>query len=196
MTPALVRGFADICLDSGADGVYLFNFFEENDTSSFELVKDNNGAVHLENCFLERIKASKQPQELPRRYVHIGNSNKRYPISLGRGEAYTFTKTVNGYFERCKIIIGCDKDVPLSMYANGHSAYGFRKEPVYKDFEYIPEEEIGRKNHFIYAVTQGAPFVYSWHLPLTVTKKEDLRIQIENTLYDNVNILWIEILCE
>ena len=195
MTPALVRGFADVCLDSGADGVYLFNYFEENDTSSFELVTDDCGA-HLENCFLERIKASKQPQCLPRKYVHIGNSNKRYPMPLGRGEAYTFTKTINSHFGRCRSIIGCDKDVPLSVYVNGRSAYGVRKEPVYQDFEYIPSEEIGKKNHFIYAVTQAAPFVRSWRLPLAVTEKEDLRIKIENNLCDDVNLLWIEIVCE
>ena len=66
-----------------------------------------------------------------------------------------------------------------------------------KGFEYIPVEEIGQKNHFIYAVTQAAPFVRSWCIPyLDATAKEELKIQIENNLCDDVNLLWIEIVCE
>ncbi len=196
MTPALVRGFTEACLAKGADGVYLFNFFEENDTSSFEFVPDDNGSAHLENCFLERIKASKQPQGLPRRYVHIGNSNRRYPISLGSGEAYTFTKTITGNFERCKIVIGCDMDVPLSVYVNDQLIPTLQKELVFTGFEYIPGSDIGKNNDFIYAVTQAAPFVSSGYLPLVAEEKETLKMKIENNICQDVNLLWIEILCE
>lgn len=86
--------------------------------------------------------------------------------------------------------------MPLSVCVNGHSAHEFCKEPVHKGFEYIPVDEIGEKNHFIYAITQAAPFVRSWRLPLSVTEKEDIRIQIENNLCDDVDLLWIEIVCE
>ena len=75
-----------------------FNFFEQNDTSSFELVNDKSGGAHLRNCFSERIKAARSWECLPRRYVHIGNSNKRYPISLPFGDFYAFSKKIKSSF--------------------------------------------------------------------------------------------------
>ena len=65
MSPALVRGFANECLNKGADGVYLFNFFEDGADSSYELALDENNNAYLKNFFFERIKAGKEPNLLP-----------------------------------------------------------------------------------------------------------------------------------
>lgn len=195
MTPSLVRGFVETCLDGGADGVYLFNFFEENDISSFEFVVDSSGEGHLENCFFERMIAAKQHSVLPRRYVHIGKSNNRYPIHLEVGGQYTFTKAFNCDMALCNIIIGCDKDIPLLVSVNGELAYGVSREPVCKNFEYLPKEEVC-KSHFIYATTQLAPFLYRWRLPFDSTKKTKFNIQIENKSSTDVNLLWIEFFAE
>jgi hypothetical protein len=54
-TPALVRGFAEVCNAKGADGIYLFNLFEEVGTSAWEFTIDTNSDVRLQNCFLERL---------------------------------------------------------------------------------------------------------------------------------------------
>lgn len=195
ITPALVRGFTETCLDRGADGVYLFNFFEENDTSSFELVVDDRGA-HLENCFLSRMKAAKMPQELPRRYVHIGNSNKRYPILLHKNESYAFEKRIAHPSPKCRIVIGCETKTDLSVLVNGHSVQSIHAEPIFEGFEFVPEDEIGKKNHFIYALTQAAPIVYSAALPMDLPNADKLFVEIRNSSCEAVKILWLEIVCE
>ena len=196
MTPALVRGFADVCFENGADGVYLFNFFEQNDTSSFEFVNDKSGGAHLRNCFSERIKAARSWECLPRRYVHIGNSNKRYPISLPFGDFYAFSKKIKSSFETCRVVIGIDSDALLSVYANGSLMNTVKKENVCKGFEYIPENEIGIDNHFIYALTQAAPVVLSVDLPKNILENESVHVKIQNDFCDTIKIMWIEIVCE
>lgn len=196
MSSALVRGFADTCLGNGADGVYLFNFFEENDTSSFEFVSDEDGEGHLENCFCERVNAANFSENLPRRYVHIGNSNERYPIVLRCGDVYEFTKKIKSPFKKCRIVIGCDLDVTLSVYANGALMSGMQKESVCKTFEYLSESEIQKGHDFIYSVTQAAPFVSTVELTASTFENEGVMIKIKNDLCDEIKILWIEIICE
>lgn len=194
MTPALVRGFADACHRAGADGVYLFNFFEEDDTSSFAFARDGQGG-HLENCFSSRLAAAKERKGLPRRYVHIGNTNKRYPIHLAASESYAFSQTIGRPFGQCKIVVGCDKDLPLLMRANGILLGAGQKEPICEGYSFVPESEIGKDNDFIYALTQAAPVVSSVLLP---NAPEDgiFHIGIENHSCDTIDIRWIEILCE
>lgn len=195
MTPALVRGFADTCFENGADGIYLFNYFEQNDTSSFEFVRDENSGS-LKNCFFERIQAAKAWQDLPRRYVHIGNSKKRYPISLCSGECYEFAKTIKSPFEKCRIVFGCDLDATLSVYANGALLNNAQKEKTCSEFAYIPPSEIGRDNHFIYALTQAAPFVFSVDIPINIFENDSVNVKIKNDACNEMNIMWIEIVCE
>ena len=196
MSPALVRGFSETCYRNGSDGIYLFNFFEENDTSSFEFLLQGHNQGILRNCFLERMKAVKDFKKLPRRYVHVGNSNQRYPIFLRPNESYAFKKKIDNPFEKCKIIIGTSKETQLSIYANNCLLNEFQKETVCGGFEYVPETEIGKNNHFIYALTQAAPFVYSAYLPNNILKNNTLSVEIKNKFCDNLEILWIEIVCE
>ncbi len=196
MTPALVRGFTDTCLTGGADGVYLFNFFEENDDSSFEFVSGQKTTGHLENCFLERIKAANESECLPRRYVHIGSSDDRYPISLSSKNSYTFVKTINSPYKTVKCVVGCDKDVSLTVYANDRFVGVFKKQPVCFGFEHISEEDISKEHRFIYAVSQAAPFVGYVCLPDDIAEKRELKITIENTLCNEVKLLWLELVCE
>lgn len=196
MNPALVRGFADTCLGSGADGVYLFNFLEEDDISSRELKLDENGQAYLADCFLQRIEAAKHPEVLPRRYVHIGNASNRYPISLEPDGFYTFAVTVKSPAESCKVIIGCDRDAELAVCANDCPAEDLQAEPIFPGFEYIPAADVGKENPFIYAVTQAAPVVKSASLPADAWKDGTLAIKIQNTSGDMLKLLWLEITCE
>ena len=190
MTPALVRGFTRECLCNGADGVYLFNFFEENDTSSFEFVADPKAS--LKNCFSERMKAAKEPYALPRRYVHTGNSKNRYPITLASGESYNFSHQIQKPFGLCKIVVGCDADVDLSVFINkGDQETALQNDPVFEGFAYIPETEIGKENDFIYAVSQAAPYVKSSVLPLA--ENESAEITIKNNAAHPVDLLWLEL---
>lgn len=196
MTPALVRGFTDACLEDGADGIYLFNFFEEDDTSSFAFVRDESGEGRLENCFAQRIKAARHPQQLPRRYVHIGNTSSRYPISVCQDGSYAFIKTLKRPFDKCRLVIGYDKNEPFSVYVNGGLAVALQKEDACRGFAYIPEAEIDRDNHFIYAVTQAAPFVSSVCLTSESVEKESLHIRIQNDSRYELKILWLEVVLE
>ena len=192
MTPALVRGFTRECLCNGADGVYLFNFFEENDTSSFAFVADPNGKARLKNCFSERMKAAKEPYALPRRCVHIGNSNNRYPITLALGECYKFFHEIKKPFDLCKIVVGCDADANLSVFINkSDQETALQNDPVCVGFAYIPETEIGKENEFIYAVSQAAPYVKSSVLPFE--KNESAEIIIKNNAAHPVALLWLEL---
>lgn len=192
MTPALVRGFVSNCLDTGADGVYLFNFFEENDTSSFAFVADPNGIAYLKNCFSERIKAAREPYSLPRRCVHIGDSNDRYPISLNAGESYTFSHQVKNPFNLCQIVVGCDADIALSAFTNkNNQETALLNAPVFEGFEYIPETEIGKESEFIYAVSQAAPYVKTSELSLK--DKGSTEITIKNNTVHPVDLLWLEL---
>jgi len=192
MTPALVRGFANECLYNGADGIYLFNFFEEDDTSSFELVTDSCGKAYLKNCFLERMKAAKKPRELPRRYVHIGFSNTRYPITLESNASYEFVYQAKGQFDKCKIVVGCDGDNDFDVLINGVCIKDdLQKEEIFEGFEYVPSAKICKENIFIYAVSQAAPCVKSALLPLTCDEKA--KIAIKNKSAQTINILWLEL---
>jgi len=191
MNPALVRGFASECLSRGADGVYLFNFFEENGTSSFEFVADGEKA-YLKNCFAERIKAAKEGDGLPRRTVHMGLSNDRYPILLPPCESYEFSYTPKKPFGLCKIVVGCDADGAVSVDIDGRSLSG-RREKVYDGFGYVPENEIGTKGEFIYAISQAAPHVFAFAVPDGVVSSKEMRISIKNVSAETAKILWIEI---
>ncbi len=194
MSPALVRGFADTCLARGADGVYLFNFFEEDDTSSFELVEDVSGA-HLENCFVTRMIAARHPEALPRRYVHIGNDAKRYPIALGQGESYAFSQTKKNLSDRVRLVIGTDTDAPLCVTVGAASVMAEERIQAPEGFAYIPREEIGKQGEFIYAVTQAAPVVRSVTLSADAVK-ENAVIEIRNMHAEEAKILWLETVCE
>ena len=98
---------------------------------------------------------------------------------------------IKGSLQNATITVGCDYDEPLSVYSdNGKSS--LRKEKVWKGFEYIPENKIGIENHFIYAVSQAAPYVKTAELALSA---EDERIRIKNESLRDVKILWIEISC-
>lgn len=188
MTPALVRGFACECISSGADGVYLFNFFEEDDTSSYELVTDGNRAS-LKNCFSERMKAAKEPYGLPRRWVHMDASKERYPICLAPTETYQFSHQPKKPFGTCRLTVGCDEDVALSVLVND-SSVPLQNEPLFPEFAYIPPTQIGKGNSFIYAVSQAAPCVKSAVLP---EKEQLLEITVCNISAQTVNILWLEL---
>ena len=170
MNPALVRGFTRTCLERGADGVYLFNFFEENDDSSFEF---SDGK--LQNCFQERLKAAREPDKLPQRQVHIGGTAKRYPIVLHPGESYTWACGQQGFY---RVLVGLDADVPLT--ANGVI---LESEPVYPGFDI--QSGKGRPSEFVYALTQVAPYVKSAALTGDII--------IQNNTSEPANILWLEI---
>lgn len=192
MTPALVRGFVSNCLDNGADGVYLFNFFEENDTSSFEFVADSKETGYLKNCFSERIKAAKELYTLPKRCVHIGDSNNRYPIRLNAGESYTFSHPIKKPFDICEIVIGCDADVSLSVFINENGKkISLQNIPALKGFEYIPETQIGKESEFIYAISQAAPYVKT--AILSLNEDGPVEITIKNNTLQPVNLLWLEL---
>ena len=194
MTAALVRGFADTCRRAGADGVYLFNFFEENDTSSYEFLSDEKGA-RLENCFLSRLYAAKEPEALPRRYVHIGGTNKRYPIPLAQGDAYSFTQTLGTPGALARIAIGCDKDAFLRVAVNGMTVTSQEKEPIFDGFAFVPEDVVGRDNDFVYARTQVAPVVYVATLS-PVPEEGTLHITVKNEFAEPLLIRWLEVICE
>ena len=136
------------------------------------------------------------PQELPRRYVHIGNSNKRYPILLHKNENYAFEKRIAHPSPKCRIVIGCETKTDLSVLVNGHSVQSIHAEPIFEGFEFVPEDEIGKKNHFIYALTQAAPIVYSAALPMDLPNADKLFVEIRNSSCEAVKILWLEIVCE
>lgn len=194
MSPALVRGFTEQSLRAGADGVYLFNFFEENDTSSFEFATDSTGVGYLKNCFLERMQAAKEPDKLPRRYVHIGSSNERYPIAVAAEGSYTWYSKIPNPVDKLKLTMGLDVDVPCRVWINGNFQM-LSQEPVCAGFEYILEEEIGNRD-FIYAVSQTAPYVKSCWLPKVLLSQEEIAVTIQNDAQQAAHIVWLEISCE
>jgi len=194
MNPALVRGFATECLSNGADGIYLFNFFEENDTSSFELAVDANADAVLKNCFSERIKAAKDPYRLPRRYVHIASTNDRYPIALAAGEIYQFAYELKKPFNACEIVVGCDTDAALTVALTGQGAeIPLQNKAAFAGFAYVPENQIGKDNEFIYAVSQAAPYVKTAMLPTELLEKQSVTVTIQNKAMQPVKLLWIEL---
>ena len=174
MNPALVRGFASASLSGGADGVYLFNFFEEEDDSAWELTEDGK----LENCFSSRLFAAKDPYALPRRHIHIGATTDRYPICLQHGEKYTFS--YDRSVGKGRLILGSDAAV-LTVSAGGQML-ALEDEPVFPGYEYPPKTE----GDFVYAVTQLSPVVKTAALPQT------LEITVENPTTQPANILWLE----
>jgi len=129
---------------------------------------------------------------LPRRYVHIGNVNERYPINLSANGCYEFLHKFQRPFNNCKIIIGCNTNCSFSVSINHLGQILLHDEEKLKGFEYIPEAEIGKKSAFIYAVSQAAPYVKSAVMPISENEKELLEITIQNTSAKTVNILWIE----
>ena len=192
MTPALVRGFTSECLHNGADGVYLFNFFEENGGNSFEYVADSNGNAYLKNCFLERMKAAREPDLLPRRCVHIGRSNGRYPITLGAEECYTFSGQIKKPFNRCQIVVGCDVDASLSVFLNDcDRKIPLQNQPALEGFAYLHETEIKKNGGFLYAVSQVAPYVKT--ATLLPAETESTEITIQNNAAQPVDLLWLEL---
>ncbi len=177
MNAALVRGYASACLHRGADGLYLFNFFEEADDSAWELTAEGT----LTNCFSSRLTAAREPFLLPRRHIHIGATTRRYPIVLGAGEGYTFeyeNPSGNG-----RLVLGCDA-AGLAACANGEKLT-LRAEKVFPGYEYPPKT----RGDFVYAVTQLCPRVLTAPLP----QGERLQITVENPTAEQVKILWLEL---
>ncbi|MBQ9545604.1 MAG: hypothetical protein IJV00_10815, partial [Clostridia bacterium] len=80
MNPPLVRGFAREAFERGADGIYLFNFFETGENAE-EFAEGEDGKPVLRDCFDSRLKAAGEPFALPRRYVCVGENFSRYPIT-------------------------------------------------------------------------------------------------------------------
>lgn len=192
MNPALVRGFVHTCLERGADGIYLFNFFEEINNRSLELIVDKDGNPTLEDCFLARMHAANDPNALPRRCVHIGADNKRYPISLGAGECYSFAWQITPPFARCKLILGLDADVSVDVRVNGARLHGMEEMAVPKGFEYVPASRI-ENTHSIHAITQAAPIVRVGYLPCEPNESVGLTVEIENKTDTPAHLLWIEL---
>lgn len=188
MTPALVRGFVNDCLAKGADGIYLFNFFEEDNPTALELAFDDLGAPYLKNCFAERMKAVRDFEALPRRHVHIDYTNQRYPIAIAAGGCYQFTQQLRPPFDKCKLIVGCDQDVSLSVAVNNLEQLPLENETAPAGFEYIPRSEIGKCLGFIHAVSQVAPYVKTAILPAV----SNAEITVQNNSEQPVNILWLE----
>ena len=177
MNPALVRGYATDSLQAGADGLYLFNFFEENHDSSWELTDDGT----LENCFSSRLFAARAPHGLPRRHIHMGDTTNRYPITLAPGEKYVFSYAYNT--GKAKLLLGCDGDA-FSVRVNGQQV-ALTDVPVLPGYEYPPKT----KGDFVYAVTQLSPMVKTAELPTETV----LEITVENTAARSANITWLEL---
>ena len=193
ISPALVRGFTAEALERGADGVYLFNFFEQNDTSAFECVIDKGGRAVLQNCFFERMAAAREPYALPRRHVHIGDSTRRYPISLPSGAEYTFFYTKKNASENTKITIGLDTDAPVFVSINGiFDNICLQNERSPQGFEYIPKEKLN-PNDFVYSPSQIAPFIKSAAFSIPDESEKTLSFAIRSTSSEATNILWLEI---
>ena len=192
ISPALVRGFTAEALERGADGVYLFNFFEQNDTSSFEFSMENGRAV-LKNCFSSRMAAARDPYRLPRRHVHIGDSTRRYPISLPSGAEYTFFYIKKNASENVKITVGLNTDAPVFVSANGvfDNTY-LQNEHIPQDFEYIPQENL-KQNDFVYSLSQIAPFIKSATFSIPRESEKMLSFTVCNTSSEAIGILWLEI---
>ncbi len=193
MNPALVRGFASECTARGADGVYLFNFFEETGTSSFEFAEDADGKAYLKNCFAERISAARQLYELPRRSVHIGTTNNRYPITIEPSESYEFVYHPRRPYGRCEIIVGSTSQRAVSVFVNGDGGLRANECKVHPGFEYVPEDLIGKESEFIYALTQTAPFVSAFEVPEKELNSESLCVEVKNESSHTVKILWLEV---
>ena len=192
ISSALVRGFTAEALERGADGVYLFNFFEQNSTSSFELSEENGRAV-LENCFSRRMAAARDPYRLPRRHVHIGDSTRRYPIHLPSGAEYTFLYTKKSASESEKIIVGIDTDAPVSASINGVlDNICLQNEQAPQGFEYIPKEK-PNSNDFVYSPSQIAPFIRSAAFSIPCESEKTLSFTLRNASAEAINILWLEI---
>lgn len=190
MNPALVRGFASECFHRGADGVYLFNFFEENGTSSFELAEED-GKVWLKNCFAERIKAAKESELLPRRYVHMGLTNDRYPICLAPEESYIFSYQAKKPFGKCELVVGCDF-AAACVSVNGKKL-ALQTKAIPEGYEYVPEDVIGKKSEFIYSLTQAAPCVQTAEVPQELLEQGLLNVSVTNCSSQHMKILWLEI---
>ena len=192
ISPALVRGFTAEALERGADGVYLFNFFEQNSASSFEL-SDENGRAALKNCFFSRMAAARDPYHLPRRHVHIGDSTRRYPISLPSGAEYTFSYTKKNASENAKITVGLDIDAPVFASINGifDNIYLQNERPP-QGFEYIPKEKLN-PNDFVYSPSQIAPFIKSAAFSIPDESEKTLSFTVCNTSSEAIRILWLEI---
>lgn len=194
MTPSLVRGFVDTCYQKGADGVYLFNFFEENGTSSLELIVDEKGEASLKNCFLSRLKAANEWDTFPRRYIHIGASNNRYPILLQAGETYNFQSQIKGSFGNVKVTVGLDRDERVAVFFNQSSAQFFMKtEQCIAGFEYISEAEIEKDSEFIYSVSQAAPCIKTLSFLRSAFEDGEIKIGVKNESLKPLKILWLEI---
>ena len=183
MNPALVRGFTRECLDRGADGVYLFNFFEEDAYSSREMSPEG-----LKPCFSQRLLAARQPEELPRRWVHIGATSRRYPITLAPGDSYEFTTELKKPYGMPRLIVGVSEETALQVTA-GDTVLFAEKEPVLPGYEYGGGVKGGE---FVYAVTEVAPAVYTAVLP----QADEITIAIKNKSQHTAELLWLEIHCQ
>lgn len=191
MNPALVRGFCDTCYLNGADGVYLFNFFADENESSMEFGFDSMGNPTLKNCFLSRLNAPNDIDKLPRRYVHIANTNSRYPIVLKRGESYTFSHSSERSFSKRVLYVGVSRAKKLEVVINGkviedEGSYL----PIYKGFEPIDSDKIDHGNPFIYYLTQITPYVKKIALEEVVDKNIDIKLTNNG---EEISISWLEI---
>lgn len=188
MNPALVRGFTRECLERGADGVYLFNFFEEDSFSSYEMKREDTGEYTLKSCFAERLAAARAPEGLPRRCVHIGETSRRYPISLASGEAYEYTAKTYKPYKTVRLVAGLDTELVPCLCVNGQTV-ALQEQKAEPGFRYGGGVKGGE---FVYAVTEVTPQVVTAELP----DADTLHISIKNDSCREANILWLELMFE
>ncbi len=193
LTPAMVRAFCNDCYQKGTDGIYLFNFMEEDTKTSWELTLDEEGKPQMQKCFLERIMAVYHPQDLPRRYPYVGYTNRRYPIPVAKKETYAFSMHANKPFEKCTLVIGCDEETDFSVSVNGCEKVALKKQTPYPGFEY-EKDFVFQDAPAVHAVSQVAPFVMSGDIPAGILTAEDFAIVLNNIGAKDAKLLWIELI--
>lgn len=192
LTPAMVRAFCNDCYQKRTDGIYLFNFMEEDAPSSWELTEDAQGRPQLKKCFMERIMAVYHPQDLPRRYPYVGYTNRRYPIPVPKKEAYAFSMHANKPFGKCKLVIAYDTDADFTVSVNGCENIPMKRQIVHPGYEY-EENFVFQGDPIVHAVSQVAPFVAAADLPPAALAAEDFQIRLNNESNRDTKLLWAEL---
>ena len=194
-----LKGFASTAYRDGADGIYLFNHFNIDDTQNWGLLTayiDENGTKSYKRVLKDKIRAVNSPTDCEqgkRVYVNTYFQNRPYPIVLEKSKSFIFemNTSLKPKTGRFIVVVGidfCDGN-PLEVRVNNIPAIHINDVVRESGFVF---KKCGNEICFVDHVSETAERVMQFEASLPSVNDGVNKIEISSVNLPQT-IRWIEI---